>query len=73
MSDILKIEDDTSLVREVSSNAILTVDDVGLSAYRKRKEQHNKVAKLESSVESLAGDMNTVKTLLERLINDSNR
>lgn len=58
----VKVKEHEGIVRDTRSNAILSVDDTGLAAYKARKKQFQKVDNMH----------NKIKHLDERLINIEN-
>jgi tetrahydromethanopterin S-methyltransferase subunit B len=50
---IVKVKDNPDLVRDTESGAILNTNNEGLSAYKKRKKQQNRINNLEDKVESM--------------------
>ena len=58
----VKVKEHEGIVRDTRSNAILSIDDAGLTAYKARKKQFQKVDNMEDKI----------KHLDERLINIEN-
>ena len=71
MENYLKVESDTSLVRDVNTNAIINQNkseyDKFLNISRKKYEQKIKFDNLKSDVDSLKTDMSEIKSLLKQI------
>lgn len=72
MNKLLKVESHTSLVRDVSSNAIINTSESEYESFKRRREvaQRQKV-QIESQVkeiESIKCEIGEIKTLLLRLL-----
>ena len=72
MENYLKVESDTSLVRDVNTNAIINQNkseyDKFLNISRKKYEQKIKFDNLKSDVDSMKTDINEIKTLLKQIV-----
>ena len=72
MENYLKVESDTSLVRDVNTNAIINQNkseyDKFLNISRKKYEQKIKFDNLKSDVDSLKSDISEIKTLLKQIV-----
>ena len=72
MENYLKVESDTSLVRDMNTNAIINQNkseyDKFLNISRKKYEQKIKFDNLKSDVDSLKSDISEIKTLLKQVI-----
>lgn len=68
----LQVEDDTSLIRDVSSKAIINNNDNEFEQYRRKKEvlmrQHNQIQHQVQEIESLKKDLTEIKDILKSLI-----
>ena len=68
----LQVEDNTSLVRDVSSNAIINNNDTEYEQYRRRKEilvrQNTQIQNQVKEIESLKQDLTEIKQMLSALI-----
>lgn len=60
-----RVEQDTSYVRDMRTNAIINVDNEALSAYKKRKRA---TLTLQNDVNSLKQEMQEIKSLLVKLL-----
>ena len=72
MENYLKVESDTSLVRDVNTNAIINQNkseyDKFLNISRKKYEHKIKFDNLKSDVDSLKSDISEIKTLLKQIV-----
>lgn len=72
MENYLKVESDTSLVRDVNTNAIINQNkseyDKFLNISRKKYEEKIKFDNLKSDVDSLKTDMSEIKSLLKQIV-----
>lgn len=68
----LQVEDDTSLIRDVSSKAIINNNDNEFEQYRRKKEvlmrTHNQIQHQVQEIESLKKDLTEIKDILKSLI-----
>lgn len=68
----LQVEDNTSLIRDVSSNAIINNNDTEYEQYRRRKEilvrQNTQIQNQVKEIESLKQDLTEIKQMLSALI-----
>ena len=69
MTVYAKVKNDDSLVREVSSSAILSVGNNELSAYKKRKAAASAIQSAVEDINTLKEEMNEIKQLLVRVLN----
>ena len=60
-----KVEQDTSFVRDMQTNAIINVDNQALLAYKKRRKAS---MSLQNDVDCLKRDMQEIKSLLVELL-----
>lgn len=67
---LVKVKENNDLVRDMSTNAILNVNNGALDAYKKRKANLNKVDRLEEKVLSLESKMDQILDLLKQTINN---
>ena len=72
MENYLKVESDTSLVRDVNTNAIINQNkseyDKFINISRKKYEEKIKFDNLKSDVDSLKTDMSEIKSLLKQIV-----
>ena len=72
MENYLKVESNTSLVRDVNTNAIINRNrseyDKFLNISRKKYEEKIKFDNLKSDVDSMKTDINEIKTLLKQIV-----
>jgi len=73
INSFVKVEGHTSLVRDMSSNAIIATDDNEFNAYKKRREVEKRRVQLQdqqvSDIERLKNDMDQIKHMLSQLLN----
>lgn len=69
---LAKVQGHDSLVRDMSSHAIIAHDDIGYEAYRRSRESAKKqqeiIKKQVQEIESLKNDMQEIKSMLSQLI-----
>ena len=63
------IKEDTNLVRDDDSNAILNTNVSRLDAYKKQRDKQRKVDNMVNDVDKLKHDLKDIKNLLEQLLN----
>ena len=67
-----QVEGHASLIRDMSSNAIISTNESEFSAYQKRREaekkRHQQINDQLYEIESLKNEMLEIKTLLSQLI-----
>ena len=72
MEKYLKVESDTSLVRDMESNAIVSKNktefDKFLKLSRKKYEEKRKFDQMRGDLDSLKQDMDEIKTLLRNIM-----
>jgi hypothetical protein len=66
---LVKVKEHNDLVRDMSTNAILNVNNDALEAYKKRKSHLGKVNVLEERVGHLENKIDEILTLLKQTIN----
>ena len=74
VNNFLKVEGHASLIRDASSNAIISTNDVEYEAYVRRREQEKKRQSLfdqhSKEIESIKQDVVEIKQMLMMLINN---
>lgn len=70
MSDLIKIEGEKSLVRELHSKAILNTDRNEVSKYNRQKMHMEKNTSMAKDVEVLKQDIQEIKELLMSFIKE---
>ena len=72
MENYLKVESDTSLIRDMNTNAIVNRNkseyDKFMNISRKKYEEKIKFNELKSDVDSLKTDISEIKTLLKQIV-----
>ena len=72
LNNIVKVEGHASLVRDMSSNAIISTNDSDYEAYRKRRELEKKRQSMiddhVKEIESIKQDVLEIKQMLSMLI-----
>ena len=72
MENYLKVESDTSLVRDMNTNAIINQNkseyNKFLNISRKKYEEKIKFDNLKSDVDSLKTDISEIKSLLKQIV-----
>lgn len=73
MSDYLKVENETSLIRDLNSNAIINTNQSDYEKFvnlsRKKYQEKKDYEDLKSDVKSLKDDMSEIKLLLKNIVN----
>lgn len=76
MIEVLQVEGNPSLVRDISSNAIINTNESDYQTYLKNKEiMTSRVEQLQNQndkINKLENDINDIKTMLVALINKEN-
>jgi|TARA_Y100000022_G_scaffold186960_1_gene183990 hypothetical protein len=72
MSDYLKVENENSLVRDMTSHAIINTNQSDyekfLSLSKKKAQEKQEYDDLKSDVKSLKDDMSEIKSLLKSIV-----
>lgn len=63
--EVVKIQDNEDLIRDVSTRAILNSDMSSLEKYRARR---NKEREMNDDVQNLKQDVNEIKSMLKQLL-----
>lgn len=73
--DYLKVEGYNNLVRDPITNSIVNTNMTEYQQYLSRRnvksEENQKMQNLEQDVDRIKGDLNEIKDLLRRLVNES--
>lgn len=73
--EYLKIKGHDNLLRDPTTNSIINTNMAEYQEYVTRKrskdEENKKIQTLESDVASMKGDLDEIKNLLKRLVNES--
>lgn len=64
----IKVKDADNLVRDRNSNAILNIDSSGLSAYKARKKQMNKVNNVNNKIELLENRLDDLNEKIDKIL-----
>lgn len=65
---LLKVQDRNDLARDPKSQAVLNIDNEGLSAYRARREKARLMDDMITQVNTMRNDINEIKLLLSRVL-----
>ena len=72
MNKFLKVEGHDSLVRDMSSKAIIATNDTDYDAYKRSREkalrQHRTIAKQNEEIDSLKSEIQEIKEMISLLI-----
>lgn len=71
--DKVKVKNETGLVRDLKSNAILSTDNKGLQAYKARKRQAQKTTEIYEDVADLKNKMINIEKLLVQILERDNK
>jgi hypothetical protein len=70
-----KVEGYPNLLRDLSTNAIINTDSFSSDQYtilkNRRKNERNKIEKIEDELDELKSSMDEIKSLLKEIINGS--
>lgn len=69
----LKVREHPDLVRQKSSNAILSVDASALNKYREERDKQMKLNKIIQENDLLKSDVAEIKSLLKQLLGHQDR
>ena len=73
LNQFAKVEGHTSLIRDMSSNAIIATDDNEFNAYKKKREiemkRNSEIAKQQIQIESIRSDVQEIKDMLNAILN----
>jgi len=69
MTEYIKVEGHTSLVRDSESSAIVSTDTNAWSLYKLRKENYKKQVE---EINNIKSDMNDIKQILNQLVEKIN-
>lgn len=68
------VEGHTTLIRDMSSNAIISTDDAAYNAYKLRRESEKRrqelIDKQKNEIDQIKTEMIEIKTMLSQLIAD---
>lgn len=67
-NNYLKVRENSDLVRDKDSKAILNINDKALNKYKEEREQRIKTNRMIEEFDSVKNDMNEIKTLLQELL-----
>ena len=74
MSDFTRIKNNPNLARDDSTNAVLSVDNKGLEAYKRsrklRQQAEEQMASLKEQVNNLTTDITEIKLMLVQMTRD---
>lgn len=65
---LVKVAEDTSLVRDVTTGAILNTNKTELEAYKQRKQREQKLLQLEKDTNCIKNELQEIKHLLRALM-----
>jgi hypothetical protein len=65
---LLKVQDRSDLARDTRSQALLNIDNEGLTAYRTRREKNRTMDSVIEEVSNMKQDINEIKQLLSRFL-----
>lgn len=72
INNFAKVEGHTSLIRDMSSHAILSTDDADFEAYKSRRDAQRKQKQMldqqNKEIQSLKSDMEDIKAMLVLLL-----
>jgi hypothetical protein len=72
MHNIVEIEGDKTLARDISSHAVITVSPDKLNDYKARKriaeQKSNELARQQEEIEELKDDIKQIKSMLQALL-----
>lgn len=60
--------DATKIFRDSKSSAVISTDNAGLDAYKAKREQQQKIKKLETDINTVKEELSEIKNLLKQII-----
>ena len=61
--------DETKVIRDANSSAVLNTDYAGLAAYKAKRINSVKIKELENDINSVKQELTDIKNMLQLLIN----
>ena len=61
--------DETKVIRDANSSAVLNTDYAGLAAYKAKRINSTKIKELENDINSVKQELTDIKNMLQLLIN----
>ena len=71
--DIINIEGEKDLVRDINSTAILSRKDAGLQAYKMQRSKEQKILEYEKDINTLKKELSEIRTSLDFIVSNINR
>tara|TARA_Y100001938_G_C8089866_1_gene434396 strand:+ start:1067 stop:1285 length:219 start_codon:yes stop_codon:yes gene_type:complete len=72
MKNMINIKGRKDVVKDSKSGAILSTDLRGLTEYKQKVEEQNRINKLEEKTNQIENDVSEIKQMLKVLINRGN-
>tara|TARA_R100001015_G_C4571133_1_gene129164 strand:- start:286 stop:504 length:219 start_codon:yes stop_codon:yes gene_type:complete len=72
MKNMINIKGRRDVVKDSNSGAILSTDTKGLSEYKQKVQEQEKIQKLEEKTNQIQNEMGEIKQMLSVLINRGN-
>ena len=72
MKNMINIKGRRDIIKDSSSGAILSTDTRGLSEYKQKVQEQDKIEKLEKKTDQIQNEMGEIKQMLKVLINRGN-
>ena len=69
---MINIKGRRDIIKDSSSGAILSTDRRGLSEYKQKVQEQDKIEKLEKKTDQIQNEMGEIKQMLKVLINRGN-
>jgi len=63
-----KVKENSELIRDMNSKAVLNTNQTALQAYKKKREKQNEIQSAVNDINSLKQDVNELKTLMQRIL-----
>jgi hypothetical protein len=68
MKNYIKVENNSNLVRDPDSKAILSTNVSGWDAYKKERSERQKIRNMIDEFDTVKNDLNEIKNLLKELL-----
>ena len=65
---ISKIKDNPGLVRDMKNQAVLSVDNNALHAYKLNRKKQKEISEAIDDINNMKQDINDLKTLMQRIL-----
>jgi hypothetical protein len=63
-----KVKENSELIRDMDSKAVLNTNITALQAYKKKREKQQEIQSAVDDINNLRQEVNEIKTLMQRLL-----